>query len=93
MQQIFLDENDSVRRALPGENIRILLKGVEEEGIHRGYVLSDRANPVPCVTKFECQLAIVELLPHKPIFSAGYKAVLHTHTAVEECTLVVSLMS
>jgi len=91
VQQIFLDENDSVRRALPGENIRILLKGIEEDNIHRGYVLSDRITPVPCVTKFECQLAIVELLPHTPIFSAGYKAVIHTHTAVEECTLIVLL--
>jgi len=91
VQQLFLDETDSVRRALPGENLRVLLKGIEEENVHRGYVLCDRVSPVPCVTKFECQLAIVELLAHKPIFSAGYKAVIHTHTAVEECTLIVIL--
>jgi len=89
VQGIFLDETDSVRRALPGENIRVLLKGIEEENIHRGYVLSDRISPVPCVTRFVCQLAVIELLPTKPIFSAGYKAIIHAHTAEEECSLVV----
>lgn len=28
---------------------------------------------------------ILELLEHNPIFSAGYKCVLHIHSAVEEC--------
>ena len=28
---------------------------------------------------------IVELLDHNPIFTVGYKSVLHIHTAVEEC--------
>ena len=31
------------------------------------------------VRKFEAQLAIVELLEHKSIFSAGYTAILHVH--------------
>lgn len=40
-------------------------------------------------TKFEAQLVIVELLPHKSIFTAGYSAVIHIHCVVEECTVVV----
>ncbi len=42
-------------------------------------------NPVPCVTVFEAQLMIVELLEHNPVFTVGYKSVLHIHTACEEC--------
>lgn len=36
----------------------------------------------------QAQLAIVELLEHKSIFSAGYTAVLHVHAAAEECSIV-----
>ena len=34
------------------------------------------------------QLAIVELLEHKSIFSAGYTAILHVAAAAEECSIV-----
>jgi hypothetical protein len=30
-------------------------------------------------------LQILELLEHTPIFSAGYKCILHIHSVVEEC--------
>ncbi|CAI7858202.1 unnamed protein product, partial [Closterium sp. NIES-53] len=31
---------------------------------------------------------ILELLDHKAIFTAGYKAVLHVHSVVEECEII-----
>ena len=40
---------------------------------------------VPCVTYFDAQLQILDLLEHKAIFTAGYKAILHLHSLVEEC--------
>jgi peptide chain release factor subunit 3 len=51
------------------ENRRV--QGVEEEEISAGFVLSSVTRPVPCVTVFEAQLAILDLLDHKSIFSAG----------------------
>ena len=42
---------------------------------------------VPAVTYFNAQLQILELLEHKSILSAGYKAVLHVHSVVEECEI------
>lgn len=36
----------------------------------------------------QAQLAIIELLDHKSIFSAGYTAILHVHAAAEECSIV-----
>ena len=30
---------------------------------------------------------MLDLLEHKPIISAGYKAVLHVHSLVEECEI------
>ena len=38
--------------------------------------------------EIECQLAILELLEHKTIFTAGYKAVIHIHAVTEECEVI-----
>eukprot|EP00243_Klebsormidium_subtile_P004384 TRINITY_DN18366_c0_g1_i1.p1 TRINITY_DN18366_c0_g1~~TRINITY_DN18366_c0_g1_i1.p1 ORF type:complete len:761 (-),score=242.13 TRINITY_DN18366_c0_g1_i1:546-2828(-) len=88
---IFRDA-DEVRAARPGENLRIRLSGIEDEDITPGYVLSSQKKPIPAVVEFEAQLQILELLDHKSIFTAGYKAVLHIHSIVEECE-VVELLS
>ena len=79
-------------RARPGENVKIKLKGVNEEHLHRGFVLCPVAHPCPAVTRFEAQLALLQLLDHRPIMSPGYTCVLHAHTAQEECE-VVSIVS
>ena len=42
---------------------------------------------MPCVTYFDAQLQILDLLEHKAIFTAGYKAILHLHSLVEECEI------
>ncbi|KAL1548245.1 eukaryotic peptide chain release factor GTP-binding subunit ERF3A-like isoform X7 [Salvia divinorum] len=83
---IFCDEN-KVRRAGPGENLRVRLSGIEEEDIIGGFVLSSVARPVAAVSEFLAQLSILELLDNA-IFCAGYKAVLHIHSVVEECEIV-----
>ncbi|KAI4350990.1 hypothetical protein L6164_005385 [Bauhinia variegata] len=86
VQAVFIDE-DRVKRAGPGENLRIRISGVEEEDIVSGFVLSSVSNPIPAVTEFVAQLQILELLDNA-IFTAGYKAVLHIHSIVEECEIV-----
>ncbi|XP_016475787.1 uncharacterized protein LOC107797412 isoform X1 [Nicotiana tabacum] len=83
---IFCDE-DRVRDAGPGENVRVRLSGIEEEDIMSGFVLCSAAQPIPAVTEFVAQLQILELLDNA-IFTAGYKAVLHIHAVVEECEIV-----
>lgn len=83
---INLDEK-KVRRAGPGENVRVKLSGIEEDDIMAGFVLSSVANPVGAFTEFNAQLQILELLDNA-IFTAGYKAVLHIHSVVEECEIV-----
>ncbi|KAM7267334.1 hypothetical protein ACFE04_009500 [Oxalis oulophora] len=83
---IYCDE-DKVRRAGPGENLRVRVSGIEEEDILPGFVLSSVANPIHGVTEFVAQLQILELVENA-IFTAGYKAVLHIHSVVEECEIV-----
>ncbi|KAH0469920.1 hypothetical protein IEQ34_001478 [Dendrobium chrysotoxum] len=83
---IYRDENKS-RRAGPGENVRVKLSGVEEEDILAGFLLSSVVNPVHVVFEFNAQLQILELLDNA-IFTAGYKAILHIHSIVEESEIV-----
>ncbi|KAL5704222.1 hypothetical protein ACHQM5_022678 [Ranunculus cassubicifolius] len=86
---IYCDEN-KVRRSGPGENVRVKLTGIEEEDILQGFVLSSTVKPIVGVTEFDAQLQILELLDNA-IFTAGYKAVLHIHSVVEECEIVALL--
>lgn len=73
--------------ALCGDNIRVKLRGVEDDGeIAVGFVLTSVAAPVKTVTHFEAQLVILD---HKNIICAGYSAVMHVHTLAEEVSLNV----
>jgi peptide chain release factor subunit 3 len=53
-----------------------------------GFVLSGPRNRCPVVSKFACQLKLLELLEHKSIFTAGYKSILHIHSITEECEVL-----
>jgi peptide chain release factor subunit 3 len=80
---IYNETENEVNAAYCGEQVRIKLKGVEEEDISSGFVLSSPKAPVKTVTRFEAQIAIVEL---KSILSSGFSCVMHVHTAIEEVT-------
>jgi hypothetical protein len=73
--------------ALCGDNVRVRLRGVDDEDISPGFVLTSVYKPIHAVRQFEAQLAILE---HKNIICAGYSAVMHIHTASEEVSLTVS---
>ena len=77
-----------VSKVLPGENVRLRLSGIEEEQLMSGFVLCAPSAPVHVTQEIECQLAILELLEHKSLFTAGYKAVIHIHSVTEECEVI-----
>lgn len=83
---LYNEMDDEVNMAVSGDNVRIRLRGVDDEDISPGFVLTSVQKPVRAVRQFEAQLAILE---HKNIICAGYSAVMHVHTLSEEVTLVV----
>jgi peptide chain release factor subunit 3 len=83
-----LINEDEAEGARPGENIHIKLTGVNEEDVQKGFVLSSIKFPVHGVKRFVGQIILLDLLEHRPLFTAGYQAVFHAHTAIEECTVV-----
>lgn len=77
-------EDLEVAYAKPGENVRLKLFGIEEDQISKGFVLCPIEKPCTVVVEFVGRVAVVELLEHRPILTAGYSCVLHAHTACEE---------
>ncbi|TFY77994.1 hypothetical protein EWM64_g6019 [Hericium alpestre] len=85
---MYNEMEDEVNMAVSGDNVRIRLRGVDDEDLSPGFVLTSPAKPVHAVRQFEAQLAILE---HKNIICAGYSAVMHVHTLAEEVTLAALL--
>ncbi len=83
---IYNEMEDEVNAAMGGDNVRIRLRGVDDEDINPGFVLTSPSAPVHSVRQFEAQLAILD---HKNIICAGYTAVMHIHTLAEDVTLSV----
>jgi len=78
-------DEEEVDVAKVGENVLIKLKGVNEEDILSGYVLSYPDHPCRYATTFDAQVRFLELLEHKPVVAAGYQCVMHIHAAASEC--------
>ncbi|PVG00765.1 hypothetical protein CPB86DRAFT_840866 [Serendipita vermifera] len=82
---IYNEVEDEIPSAFSGDNVRIRLRGVDDEDISPGFVLTSPGRPIHAVKQFIAQIAILE---HKNIICAGYSAVLHVHTLSEEITLL-----
>jgi peptide chain release factor subunit 3 len=82
---IYNESEQEADAAYCGEQVRLKLRGIEEEDLAPGYVLTSVKNPVKTVTRFAAQVAIVEL---KSILSNGFSCVMHLHTAIEEVKIV-----
>ncbi|PFH46322.1 hypothetical protein AMATHDRAFT_77721 [Amanita thiersii Skay4041] len=81
---IYNEMEEEVSKALCGDNVRLRVRGVDDEDVSPGFVLTSPLKPIRAVRQFEAQLAILE---HKNIICAGYSAVMHVHTLAEEVTL------
>lgn len=77
-------DDDEVNSIVSGENVKIKLKGVEEEDVSQGFVLCDATQPCKTGKIFDAQVVILE---HKSIICAGYSAVCHIHAVAEEVTV------
>lgn len=87
VEAVFLEESRPAMSAKPGENVYVKLAGIGVENLTKGFVLCSPVKPCPAVTCFTAQIALVELLEHRPIFTAGYACMLHAHTCDSECTV------
>ncbi|KAL2133726.1 hypothetical protein VTI74DRAFT_1852 [Chaetomium olivicolor] len=82
------ETEDEVAIAQCGDQVRLRLRGIEEEEILPGFVLCSPKRLVHNVSKFEAQIRILDL---KTILTAGFNCVLHVHAAIEEVTFAALL--
>lgn len=80
---LYGETEEEIPHATCGEQVRMRIRGIEEEDIMPGFVLCSPKRLVHCVSAFEAQINIVDL---KSILSAGFNCVLHVHSATEEVT-------
>ncbi|KAJ8607063.1 hypothetical protein MRB53_040572 [Persea americana] len=85
---LYGETEDEIDAATCGEQVRLRLRGIEEEDILPGFVLCSAKRPVHCVSAFEAQIVLLEL---KSILSAGFSCVMHVHSATEEVTFTALL--
>ena len=80
-------DDEPAQFARCGDNVLLKLRGVEEEDVSTGFVLCHPIAPVKTTRLFDAQLIILDF---KNIMCAGYTAVMHVHTLVEEVQIAVS---
>ena len=80
---LYGESEDEIDVATCGDQVRVKIRGVEEEEIMPGFVLCSNNRPVHCVNAFEAQVVLLDV---KSILSAGYTCVMHVHSATEEVT-------
>jgi len=85
---LYGEQEEEIPGATCGDQIRVRLRGVEEEDILPGYVLCSPKRPVHCVSQFEAQVVLLDI---KSILTAGFNCVLHVHAAQEEVTITALL--
>lgn len=84
---IYDESKKEISAAQSGDNVRVRLRGMEDEVISPGFVLTSIERPINLAQRFEAQLVILD---HKNIICAGYKVVMHLHNLARDVTLVVS---
>ncbi|KAK0628893.1 P-loop containing nucleoside triphosphate hydrolase protein [Bombardia bombarda] len=80
---VYGETEDEMTIAQCGDQIRMRLRGIEEEDIMPGFVLCSPKRLVHTVSQFEAQIRILDL---KSILTAGFNCVIHVHAAIEEVT-------
>ncbi|OJD14641.1 hypothetical protein AJ78_05038 [Emergomyces pasteurianus Ep9510] len=85
---LYGETEEEIPTATCGDQIRVRLRGIEEEDVMPGFVLCSPKRPVHCVSAFEAKIRILDL---KSILTAGFNCVLHVHAAIEEVTFAALL--
>ena len=78
-------EDTKLNYANPGENVKIRIKVAEEVDVQRGYVICDVHSVCHTGFEFKADVQFLDLPDSKMLVTAGYKCVMHLHTAIEEC--------
>jgi len=82
VEAIAVESEDGLTVAETGDNVRLMIKGVnDEKEIASGYVISDIVKPCKITKQFIAKVSIME---SKNIICAGYSCIMHIHALTVE---------
>jgi peptide chain release factor subunit 3 len=64
--------------------VKIKVRGLEDEDIKKGFMVTDINEPCYITQEIEAELMLLNLPEHKSILSTGYMSVMHLHSAIED---------
>ncbi|KAG4305485.1 hypothetical protein PORY_001041 [Pneumocystis oryctolagi] len=79
------DEMEEIQMARCGDQVKLRIRGVDDDDVVPGHILSSISNPVHTARVFEAQIAILEV---KNLLTSGYSCIIHIHTVVQEVTFL-----
>jgi len=81
---ILNSKDQKIYYAAAGENVKIRVKGLEDDDIERGYMICSTDDFCHIANEILCRITVTELPEHKPIISEGYSCIIHLHAFVHE---------
>lgn len=82
-----LYEDEETDSAICGDNVKLKLKGIEEEEISPGFVLCDLKDSCQVAKVFDAQVVILD---YPSIITSGFNSILHIHAAT--CEVQIKLI-
>ncbi|CCJ28381.1 unnamed protein product, partial [Pneumocystis jirovecii] len=79
------NEMEEIQIARCGDQVKLRIRGIEEDDVMSGCILSSISNPVHTAKIFEAQIAILEV---KNLLTSGYSCIIHIHTVVQDVTFL-----
>lgn len=76
--------HEQMKKAEPGDNVGINVRGIGKDDIRRGDVIGPAKNPPVPVKKFKAQIIV---LSHPTVIAPGYTPVFHVNTAQVSCKI------
>jgi len=72
-------------KAVPGDNIGFVVKGVDKKALRRGSVVGSVSNPPTVCEEFTAQMVVLQ---HPTAIGKNYTPVFHIHTAQVACSII-----
>ena len=88
IKEIYNARDERMPFALAGENVKLRVKGLDEDQISRGDVLCNNLNYCQESEEFIAHLHVLELPEKKKLMAAGYECMIHMHAISDACEIV-----
>lgn len=81
------EEDEKMAFAPTGESVKLIVKGIEEDAVKRGFVICGTQFWANVCDEFLAEIRVLEL-PKGYLISSGFEFILHMHTILEEAEIL-----